>query len=341
MRILFVFAWLDGGPGETEVRRLARSLDPARYRIDALRCLRLDHDPDPAPTSLTKVGINVDLTACDLNFEDTIRYLERKIDGCEIVVSCQNVADMYPAMERLHHRPPLIEYGRDIHEAQAGPKHLTTRYVGVSEPVRAAATCWMPDRPPLKTQLFRSFTQGGFECSTHRLSTGRRLDVIAAMAYDMQAENDYRQLGQMGQRTVRHGVRWHLVETQPGRDDFTSFSPMAQAAQHTGTQVIRDLLHYGWPDDIDSWTPAFVDRFADFARATAQRWREITDEVQFWCPINEISFFSWGDGDVRYLNPFATGCGFALQVQLARAGIAPCMRSAIQTPGPALYIANL
>jgi len=43
--------------------------------------------------------------------------------------------------------------------------------------------------------------------------------------------------------------------------------------------------------------------------------------VPFWCPVNEISFFAWGGGDVEYLNPFARGRGFELKVQLARAAI--------------------
>ncbi|MFN4130634.1 MAG: hypothetical protein ACK4GC_12605, partial [Paracoccaceae bacterium] len=350
VRVLFVFAWLAEGAEETLMRRLAQALDRARYRIDALPCLRLSDAADPTHAGLRGLGIDIDLTAYDLGFEDTVRYLAGKIAGYEIIVSCQNVADIYPALERLRHRPPLIEYGCALSEAQAGPKHLTTRYVGASEPIRAAAAFRMPDRPhharaialqiPSTPQLgwwetawssvgfapdavvpdtavlqwaalfeevltetpaapphlFRSFMQGGFECSTHRLQSGRRLDVVAATAHDVNAENDYRQLGQMGMRTVRDGLRWHLVEAQPGHHDFASFLPMAHAAQRAGTQVLWDLLHYGWPDDIDIWTPAFVDRFAAFARATARTWRETTDEVPFWCPINEISFFAWGGG---------------------------------------------
>ena len=97
---------------------------------------------------------------------------------------------------------------------------------------------------------------------------------------------------------------------------------MLLAARATGTQVIWDLLHYGWPDDLDIWTPAFVDRFAAFARAAARLHREETDAVPFWCPVNEISFFAWAGGDAAYLNPFARGRGFELKTQLARAAIA-------------------
>ena len=540
VRILFVFAWLVVGGEETEVRLLAQALDKARYRIDVMACLRLPGMPDQTHDQLEALGVRVDRTAYDLSFEDTVQYLERKIAGYDIIVSCQDVADIYPALERLRHRPPLIEHGGLVSEALSGPKHFTTRYVGVCETIRAAAASNMPDRPhhartipsmvdiaayqpwhrtAVRSQLgiaadalvigwvgrldrkkrvedflhaaallrathlqakflvvggpdafmpeyavelklmaarlglsgaviftgdrpdvydllsamdmfvwlsrgegmphviaeagaarlpviatadngaveqithgvtglfvpheditsisaamkrladapaqrlqlgsalyahveatydtkvvvpqwlqlfdevlseipipqpalFRSFVQGGFECSTHRLRSGRRLDLIAATGHDTYAARDYRQLGQLGVRTVRDGVRWHLIGQQPGRYDFSSFLPMAKAAQATGTQVIWDLLHYGWPDHIDIWSPAFVDSFAAFARATARLWREISDDVPFWCPVNEISFFAWAGGDAQYLNPFATGRGFELKVQLARASIA-------------------
>jgi glycosyltransferase involved in cell wall biosynthesis len=540
VRILFVFAWLVVGGEETEVRLLAQSLDPARYRIDVLPCLRLDGMPDQTHRQLEAIGVRVDRTAYDLSFEDTVLYLERKIAGYEIVVSCQDVADIYPALERLRHRPPLIEHGGLVSEALSGPKHFTTRYVGVCETIRAAAAARMPDRPhharaipsmvdlaafdpsrrtavraalgispetmligwvgrldrkkrvedflgaaamvrivhpktrflvvggpdafmpeyaiELRTlanalglggavffmgdradvpdlltamdifvwlsrgegmphviaeagaaglpvvatadngaaeqirdgetglfvphedipaaaaaisrlvrdaalrsrlglalrahvaatyatpivvrqwealfdevlcetpapppTLFRSFVQGGFESSCHRLRDGRRLDMIEASGHASQAEGDYRQLARMGLRTVRDAARWHLIEKRPGRHDFSSFFPMVEAARHAGTQVVWDLMHYGWPDDIDIWTPAFVDRFAAFARATARALRDATDDVPFWCPVNEISFFAWAGGDARYLNPFAAGRGYELKVQLARASIA-------------------
>lgn len=540
VRILFVFARLDFGSEATGVRLLAQSLDPARYRIDVLPCLRPPGMSDPALRLFHDIGVDVDRTALELSFEDTVSYLVRRLPGYEIVVSCQDAADIYPALERLRHRPPLIEHGGLGGAALSGPKHLTTRYVGASESVRAAAAATMPDRPqharaipsmvdmaafdqsrrgrvraalglagdapvigwvgrldrrtqvgdflraaailrgraprarflvvggpdafmpepagdlhrladdlglagaviftgartdvpdllaamdifvgrsqgegmPLATAeagaarlpvvaiaenvagaqirdgmtglvvpqgdvptiaaailrlaedpalrhrlgtalhaqvaatcattvvvpqwtalfdevlaerqapppgLFRSFVQGGFEASTHRPHHGRRLDIIAATGHDIQAEADYRQLARMGLRTVRDGLRWHLIDGGAGRFDFSSFRPMARAAAHAGTQVIWDLMHYGWPDDIDIWTPAFVDRFAAFARAAASAWRETTDEVPFWCPVNEISFFAWAGGDVRHFNPFATGRGFELKVQLARASIA-------------------
>ncbi|WP_322896238.1 MULTISPECIES: hypothetical protein [unclassified Yoonia] len=352
VRVLFVFAWLGQGEEKNLIRHLAQGLDRRRFRIDALPCLRLPCATDADQSALRAVSIDVDLAAYDLSFDRTISYLERKITGYEIIVACQNVADIYPALDRLRHRPPLIEYGQTVREAAAGPKHLTTRYVGTTDAVRAVASARMPDRPHHAStiappwqdstirawaalfdevvaqtpapppDLFTSFIQGGFECSAHKLHHGRRLDIIAATAHDIHAESDYRQLGQFGMRTLRDGARWHLIEAQPNRYDFASFLPMMQAAQRSGTQVIWDLLHYGWPDDIDIWSPAFVDRFGHFAGAVAKIWRENSDQVPFWCPINEISFFSWAGGEVGYMNPFASTRGFELKAQLARASIA-------------------
>lgn len=547
IRILFVFAWLVVGGEETEVRLLAHNLDQSRYKIDVIVCFHKPGMPDQTYEQLAALGVDVDTTPYVLSFEDTVGYLANKIPDYDVVVSCQNVADIYPALEHLHWRPPLIEHGGLVSEALAGPKHFTSRYVGVCQSIRDAAASNMPDRekdaieipsmvdlaefdptarqqvrrelgidetavligwvgrldpkknvedfieaaalvhaqdaavrfvivggpdaflpdyaerlkalvkvknlgsvltflgdrkdvpallsafdifvwlsrgegmphviaeagaaalpviatadngaaqqiedgvsglfvpyndpttvaatirklidePALRytlgrrlretvesrygaaavvpqwetligeviaerqhagpTGLFRSFLQGGFECSTHRLRPrdgdplGKRLDIIASTGHDAHAAEDYAQLARLSIRTVRDGLRWHLVERFEGVYDWSSFLPMLRAANGAGTQVIWDLLHYGWPDDIDIWSPHFVDRFARFAGAAAQVVRDGGGRVPFYSPVNEISFFSWAGGDASYLNPFARGRGLELKVQLARASLA-------------------
>jgi glycosyltransferase involved in cell wall biosynthesis len=547
IRILFVFAWLVVGGEETEVRLLARNLDPDRFKLDVVACFRKPNMPKQTHEQLTALGVDVDTMPYELSFEDTVSYLANKIAGYDVIVSCQNVADIYPALERIHLRPPLIEHGGLVSEAVAGPKHFTTRYVGVCRSIRDAAASVMPGRenhaieipsmvdlsefdpaqrdrmrtslnvmesdiligwvgrldrkknvedfieaaaivhaqyafarfvivggpdafmpdyavqlqslavsrgltgvmtflgdrkdipallaafdifawlstgegmphviaeagaaglPVIATQdngalqqiedgvsglfvgfgdpasvatamktliesadlrkrlgrtlrskvetdystaavipqwerlfievayerpssgpqgLFSSFLQGGFECSTHRLrprggeTAGKRLDMITATGHDVNAASDYAQLAEHSIRTVRDGLRWHLVETVPGKYNWSSFLPMLRAAQATGTEVIWDLLHYGWPDDIDIWQPDFVMRFARFAEAVAKIVKEESGSAPFYSPVNEISFFAWGGGDAGYLNPFAHGRGFELKVQLARASIA-------------------
>ena len=540
-RILFVFAWLVVGGEETEVRLLARTLDPARYRIDVVACFHKPGMPAQTHDQLRALSIDVDTVPYQLDFEATVAYLARKVATYDLVISCQNVADIYPALERAHQRPPLIEHGGLVSEALAGPKHFTARYVGVCQSIRDAAASRMGDRahhaleipsmvdldefhpeqrhavrfelgiapavpvigwvgrldekkrvedfilaaaivhrqrpdtlflviggpdafmpdyadrlrqlaqqqglgdslrflgdrpdiprllsaldifawlsegegmphviaeagaaglpviatpdngalqqivggisglfvphrapqavadamlrllasaelrhglglalrrkvettysaavvvpqwqqlidtvvsersPAPPAAMFQSFYQGGFECSTHRLGNGTRLDIIASSQHDRFAEDDYRQLAGLGLRTVRDGFRWHLIETAPGIYDWSSILPMIGAAKRSGTQVIWDLLHYGWPDDLDIWQPEFVDRFARFAAAAAKLVADHGNAVPFYCPVNEISFTAWGGGDAGYLNPFGRGRGFELKVQLARAAIA-------------------
>ncbi len=171
--------------------------------------------------------------------------------------------------------------------------------------------------------LFRSFFLGGFECSTHRRADGRRLDLLAATRHDALAEQDYRQLAEHGVRAARDGVRWHLVERgAPGHYDWSPVLPMLRVAEAAGTQVAWDLCHYGWPDGLDVFSAAFVDRLARYAGAFARLHLEETGRPPIVCPVNEISFLAWAGGDMARMNPGARGRGGELKRQLARAAIA-------------------
>jgi beta-glucosidase/6-phospho-beta-glucosidase/beta-galactosidase len=170
------------------------------------------------------------------------------------------------------------------------------------------------------TELFRSFFLGGFECSTHRLRSGRRLDLIRSTRHDELAASDYRLLQAHGILTARDGLRWTLIEQQPGVYDFSSATGMLRAARDTGMQVIWDLWHYGWPDDIDLFSDAFVRRFVSYAKEAIKHISDYT-EKPLVSPINEISFFSWAGGEGGIFNPFAKHRGDDVKRQLVRASI--------------------
>jgi len=169
-------------------------------------------------------------------------------------------------------------------------------------------------------RLFQSFFLGGFECSTHRLRNGKRLDLVHATRHDEFAASDFKLLQQYGIFSVREGLRWHLIESQANRFDFSTTQTIIDAACETGTQIIWDLWHYGWPDDIDIFSPEFVTRFTKFATAAAEQVSEKID-APLICPINEISFFSWAGGDGGIFNPFARDRGNELKRQLVRATV--------------------
>ncbi|MEE4705355.1 family 1 glycosylhydrolase [Pseudomonas alliivorans] len=170
--------------------------------------------------------------------------------------------------------------------------------------------------------LFKSFFMGGFECSTHRRRDGKRLDLLYSTGHAQWPGKDFAAMENCAIRTVRSGLRWHLIETRPGVYDWESLLPMLRAARAQGTQVIWDLCHYGYPDDVDIWQPQFVERFARFATAAAQVIKDEGDTMPFYSPINEISFWSWAGGDVGYFNPGAEHRGMELKHQLVRASIA-------------------
>ena len=169
-------------------------------------------------------------------------------------------------------------------------------------------------------RAFQSFFLGGFECSTHRLRSGKRLDLVRATKHDQFAVNDFRLLQRHGIYSAREGLRWYLIETQPYRFNFSSAGAILDAACETDTQVIWDLWHYGWPDDIDIFSAQFISRFVAFARAVAEHLTEKI-EAPLICPINEISFFSWAGGEAGIFNPFAQGRGHEMKRQLVRAGV--------------------
>lgn len=141
--------------------------------------------------------------------------------------------------------------------------------------------------------MFDSFFMAGFECSSHRRADGLRLDLIRATSHDTHALSDYRRCAELGLRTVRDGLRWHLIETAPGVYDWSSWLGMLRAAREAGVQVIWDLYHYGSPDHLDPGSEAFIEAYARFAAAAARVHSEEMASAPTFCPINEISFFTW------------------------------------------------
>lgn len=183
---------------------------------------------------------------------------------------------------------------------------------------------------------FKSFLMGGFECSTHRDHRGRRLDLIASTHHDRFAEADYARMVEHGMLTARDGVRWHLIEREPFRYDFSSLDAQIAAAKKTGIEIIWDYFHYGFPDDIDIFSDAFEERFAAFSSALTRYLVENLGHGLAVCPVNEISFFSWIAGDKGLFHPCARGRGDELKRALIHA--ARCSVEKIREVDPAARV---
>lgn len=169
--------------------------------------------------------------------------------------------------------------------------------------------------------LFDSFLLAGFESACHINKAGLRLDMLALTQHDRHIAEDYELVSSFDICTIRDGVNWPAIE-RAGRFDFSSLLPMLQAANRCHIQILWNIFHYGYPDDIDLLSATFIDRFACYCRALASFIHNHTDHIPFFTPINEISFLSWAAGDVGYIHPFGYDKGHELKRQLVRAAIA-------------------
>jgi hypothetical protein len=159
---------------------------------------------------------------------------------------------------------------------------------------------------PASTSIFQSFVHAGFECSTHNLRNGRRLDLLQSTQHDRFAFQDYVALQRFGIGTVRVGARWHLIEHSPGEYNFDSLAVILDPAVRSDTQIVLDLLHFGWPDHIAVFSPAFPHRFGQFVLELTRFLKRHGSNCRMFAPVNEISFLSWAGGEKGLLNPYST-----------------------------------
>jgi len=169
---------------------------------------------------------------------------------------------------------------------------------------------------------FGSFFLAGFECASHRKGDGTRLDMLANTRHDEICRSDYELAMRHGIRGMRDGLRWHLIEEQRGFYDWSSLLPVLRATRDLDVEIIWDLCHYGYPDWLDPWTEEFVESFARFALAAADIIAEETRRPLRFCPINEISFWSWLGAEEGKINPWSTGRAGDFKRHLVRASLA-------------------
>jgi beta-glucosidase/6-phospho-beta-glucosidase/beta-galactosidase len=104
---------------------------------------------------------------------------------------------------------------------------------------------------------------------------------------------------------AREGIPWPLVD-KAGRLDFSSLDPVIAAMNRHQILPIWDLCHYGYPDDLDPFDPAFSERFAAYARAAAEYVTAKVRGPHFFTPINEITFFAFMGGEWAWVAPFCS-----------------------------------
>ncbi|MBD8081641.1 amine oxidase [Chryseobacterium sp. GCR10] len=163
---------------------------------------------------------------------------------------------------------------------------------------------------------------GGFECADHQNTFGERVDLYQTSGHEIYLEEDYDHLRQLDIKTVREGIRWSVVETKPYQYDWSEVERLIEISQNKNIQIIWDICHFGYPDDLTPLHPMFARRFSSLCQAFILKYRSLVPEGNLIVtPINEVSFISWLGGDVKGTSPYCVGHGWEVKYALMKAYI--------------------
>jgi beta-glucosidase/6-phospho-beta-glucosidase/beta-galactosidase len=142
----------------------------------------------------------------------------------------------------------------------------------------------------------------GFECSTFP-QIG--MDELALTQHDRFWGSDIVRALDAGCRTVRYGIRWHVVNPAPQVWDWASVDGPLELMRHLGMEPIVDLFHFGVP----AWTGTgvlssiFPDLQAELCAAFARRY----PWVRWYTPTNEPYIMSQFGGETGAWYPYEHG----------------------------------
>jgi beta-glucosidase/6-phospho-beta-glucosidase/beta-galactosidase len=169
--------------------------------------------------------------------------------------------------------------------------------------------------------MFKSFFQGGFECTIGHNREGEWIDLVEDTWHHHHIDEDYRRLRAVGIAVARDAIRWPLVDRGGRHFDFSTVRPFVEAAQRHGMEVVWDLFHYGYPEDLDLLSDAFPERFAEYCAACARYLRRRLRGTLWFTPVNEPSYLAWAGGEVAHFRPYLNDRAHDVKVALVRAAI--------------------
>lgn len=162
----------------------------------------------------------------------------------------------------------------------------------------------------------------GYECTDKLNCFGNRVDFLKVTGHLEMLEEDYQHLSFFDIKTVREGIRWSQVEKQPYNYEWGDVRKIIDHSLENDIQVLWDICHFGFPDDLTPLHPMFAKRFSSLCRAFVKYYRSV-DSIRtlIVTPINEVSFLSWLGGDVCGTAPYCKGYGWEVKYALMRAYI--------------------
>jgi len=170
--------------------------------------------------------------------------------------------------------------------------------------------------------IFKSFLQGGFECTYAKTLDEERMDILSATKHDEYCINDYRLLKDLDIYTVREGLSWFQIHESKNRFNFSKFEKILKIGKEENMQQIWDLNHFDFPEFLDPFSEDFIKNFVEYSKRAVEVIRKYIDTTIFIVPINEISFFSWVSADIGGWAPYKINEGVKFKKQLVKASIA-------------------
>jgi beta-glucosidase len=142
----------------------------------------------------------------------------------------------------------------------------------------------------------------GFECSTFP-QVG--MDELALTQHDRFWGSDLVRARDAGCRTIRYGIRWHVVNPAPHEWDWTSVDGPMEMMRELGIEPIVDLFHFGVPTWLGTGvlTSIFPDFQAELSRAFARRY----PWVRWYTPTNEPYIMAQFGGEIGAWFPYEHG----------------------------------
>ena len=169
--------------------------------------------------------------------------------------------------------------------------------------------------------MFKSFYSAGFEATASYNQNRDYIHSIQATQHDRFLEEDYARLAEIGIFTIREALNWNEVYAG-SRFNPEPLDRILSAARRYEIELILDLFHYDYPQDLDIMGEEFIDRFAEYCYKVAKHVAANLEGTPFFTPVNEPSFYSWAAGSASLFRPYLDDLGYELKVQLIRAAIA-------------------
>jgi hypothetical protein len=142
----------------------------------------------------------------------------------------------------------------------------------------------------------------GFECS---MFPQVGMDELALTQHDRFWGSDLLRVLEAGCRTLRYGIRWHIVNPAPQVWDWTSVDGPMELMRELGIEPIVDLFHFGVPAWMGTgvMTSIFPDFQAELCASFARRY----PWVRWYTPTNEPYIMSQFGGETGAWYPYEHG----------------------------------